>query len=274
MTTVNTLSQMNDSEFVNFAKKATSKRGIAGSKAYLNVRGVKAAIGRMADGEFFFQTSKSEPVTERGEFTQRVVDAGVEREGHEERYNRARAYDRIFASFANSDIANAIPKDTVVTIELYSSELPAKIQPGRERAKRKGAPIGDRMTVFPYAVYNASTGMELTERRRKTLFANLYKANPEGNNDLRIISPRMTIGKINLANLESVSSVDLSILRTKSDDYAKERRAVRRLLDGAKKWAQTTILNAHQAAGKTRMGEGFGFVLETEAGSYAVVPNR
>lgn len=272
MTKVNTFASMGDQEFVNFAKKATSKRGIAGSKAMLNVRGLKAAIGRTADGEFYFQTARSEPVTEIGEFTQRVIDAGVEREGHEARYARARAYDRIFAYLAHSDIANAIPRDTVVTIELYSTDLPSKVQPGRERAARRGAPIGDWLTIFPFAAFRASTGVQLTERRRKTIFANLYKANPEGDRTVRIISPRMTIGRINLGKLESVADLDLSVLRTRSVENEKARRQVRRALDRAKNWAHDTILNAHQAAGKNRLGRGFGFLLETDSGVYALAP--
>lgn len=274
MTKVNTLANMGDQEFVDFAKKATSKRGIAGSKASLNIRGLKAAIGRTADGEFYFQTAKSEPATEIGEFTQRVIDAGVEREGHEARYARARAYDRMFAYLAHSDIAAAIPRDTVVTVELYSTDLPAKVQPGRERAARRGAAIGDWLTVFPFAVFRASTGEQLTERRRKTIFAKLYKANPEGDTTVRIVSPRMTIGRINLGNLESVADLDLSVLRTRNEADEKARRAVRRALDRAKNWAHDTILNAHQAAGKTRLGYGFGFLLETDSGTYALEPRR
>lgn len=274
MTTVNTLASMGDQEFVNFAKMATSKRGLAGSKASLNIRGLKAAIGRTADGEIYFQTARSEPATEAGEFTQRVIDAGVERQGHEARYARARAYDRILGYLIGSDFAAAIPNDTVVTVELYSTDLPKSVQPGRERALRKGGNVGDWLTIFPFAVYRASTGEKLTERRRKTLFAKLYKANPEQDNTVRIVSPRMTIGNINLSELTAVADVDLSVLRTRSEDLEGARRATRRFLDRAKKWTQNAIATAHQAAGKTRLGHNFGFVLETPQGTYSVVSTR
>lgn len=274
MKTVNNLSQMTDQQFVDFCKAATGRKGIFGATARLNTRGLQAFISKDKNGVLSFQTVKSDPVYKSGEFEQRVVDAGVERGSHRQRYARARAYDRIMAWLETSDFVAAIPKNSILAVELYSKDLPASAQPGRSRAIRRGANIGTNLTIFPYALYNATTMKLVNESRRRSVFAELYKTNPEQDTSVRIISPRMTVGNVNLESLTAVVDIDLSVLRTKSSQHEKDRAAYRKFMDRAKRWAEITIATSHQVAGKTRLGHGFGFVLETPVGSYVVSRTR
>ncbi len=246
------LQDMKPEEFISWIKSVKAAGGVLSNyKTVMKIDGLGARFGRAANGQPFFEGSRTGPIFDSGAFSAHAIAKGAS----EEIVLRAKHYDDMLEIFKNADFMKVIPKDTKVVCEIFYNPMAQVDNDGITyvTVKYDKSKLGSLMSIMPYTVLQASTGLE--HPRKEEILAALYK---ESNDKIRIINPNLKMHSINVSSIiDTASTLEdgaLKIIKSRKASDREAKQNILSIIQKAKDELASYLLNHPGIEGKFKLG--------------------
>jgi hypothetical protein len=219
------LQDMKPEEFISWIKEVKAAGGILSNyKVVMKIDGLGARFGKAKDGRPFFEGSRTGPIFDSGAFSAYALAKGAS----EEILLRAKHYDDMLEIIKNAEFMKVIPNDTKIVCEIFYNPMAHEDEDGITfvTVKYDKSKLGKLMSIMPYTVLQASTGLEHPQKQE--ILNALYK---QSNDEIRIIDPNLKMHSIDINGIiDTVHTLDDDALRILKSRKASDREAKQNIL--------------------------------------------
>ena len=247
------LQQMKPIEFIEWAKGIDIETGgvLKNLNVTLKVDGLGARFGKGADGQFFFEGSRTGPIFKEKSFSAHAKSKGSK----EEIVKRAEHYDDMFDLLKAAAVTKAVPAGAKVVCEIFYNPIGTHTAGSSVfvSIKYDTTKLGKVMTIVPITVLDATTGEEHDDR--DSIMKKLYAAS---SNDVKVVDPSLKSKAIDIkAQIKDIikygeAEIELLNSRKAIDKPAKE--ALITALQNAKDELAQYLLDHPGIEGKNKLG--------------------
>jgi hypothetical protein len=220
------LQDMKPEEFVSWIKSVKAAGGVLSNyKTVMKIDGLGARFGRDSSGKIFFEGSRTGPIFDSGAFSAHAIAKGAS----DEIVLRAKHYDDMLELFKTADFMKAVPNDTKVVCEIFYNPMAKEEEDGITfvTVKYDKTKLGSLMSIMPYTVLQASTGLEHPDKKK--ILDDLYK---KSNEKIKIIDPNLKMGSIDISGIiNTVATIEDGALEILKSRKAIDRDAKQNILD-------------------------------------------
>jgi hypothetical protein len=189
-------------EFVEWMQTVKNDMGgvLKNIKAVMKIDGLGARFGKDGNGRPFFEGSRTGPIFDSGSFSRYATskDAPVEVVA------RAKHYDNMLEIFRKGGFMKSLPNNTKIVAEIFYNPMATEDETGITfvTVKYDKKKLGDLMTIMPYNVIDATTGVPHPDE--VAILKSLYK---QSNSKIKIIDPNLRFTTIDVSAIASAASV-------------------------------------------------------------------
>jgi hypothetical protein len=246
------LQKMKPLEFIDLIKSFKRAGGkISGVEVRVKVDGLGARFGKDANGQFFFESSRSGPIFDSGSFKKftaaKTTDViSLERADH---------YDTLFDLLKTSTFVKAMPSDTKVMCEILYNPMANIEKDGITfvTIKYDKSKLGTTMTIVPYSVLDSQG---LPHKESDTIISDLLNASTP---EIKIMSNRVNDADIDISGhlqiLDVLDAESLRVLKSLKRDDQPLKKLVLDLIQTAKEKIADYVLNHPTILDKDKFGE-------------------
>jgi hypothetical protein len=164
---------------------------ISNVKTVMKVDGLGARFGKDSQGQVFIEGSNTMPIFDSGEFVKFTLSKTTNPKSIE----RAMHYEDMFNLIRTSDFINNIPNNTKIVCEIFYNPMAEVCEDGIifVNVKYDKSKLGSVMTILPYTVLNAETGLEYHNQ-----FSVLKELYNESSNIIKFINPNLKCNTIDM----------------------------------------------------------------------------
>lgn len=247
------LQDMKPEEFISWVKSVKAAGSVLSDyKTVMKIDGLGARFGRAANGQIFFEGSRTGPIFDSGAFSAHAIAKG----SAEEIVLRAKHYDDMLEIFKTAKFMQVIPNDTKVVCEIFYNPMAREDEDGITyvTVKYDKTKLGSLMSIMPYTILQASTGIE--HPRKQEILDALYK---QSNDKIRIIDPNLKMRTIDVSGIiDTVSTLEdgaLQIIKSRKAADKEARQNILSIIQKAKDELAAYLLAHPGIEGKFKLGK-------------------
>ena len=264
------LQDMKNVDFVEFAKEVLEKtKGkLDNVSVSLKVDGAGARVGRDPNGKFFFETSRSGPITQRNSFSIFTKARG----GDDIQIQRAQKYDELFDDLYDADFLSAIPSNTKVIIEIMYNPMAVEEKEGLRFVSLPydKSKLGSLMTISIIDIQYADSGEH--HENADEIEKNLLK---KSNQKIKIVASKLTTGSLDIHGIiEPIKFMNremIDILRSRKKVDIELKKEYNAIIDEIKEKMADFILSHPSIFDKTILGDKYeGLVLKIGSKNFKI----
>lgn len=249
------LQKMDDAEFVVLVQSIAKdmKGKLKDLSVNVKVDGLGGRFGKDANGKKFFESSRSGPIFEPKHFSAYAENKGMTGES----LLRAYKYDDLWDDIMQIDAFSVLPNNTKVVCEIFYNPM-AEMEGDGIRfvtITYDKAKLGDRMTIIPFEVLDASTGEKRDDSDE--IIAKIIKTS---NKEVKIATNKLSVeGEIDIkAKIDPVLSMNkdtIAVLKSRKKEDVENKQNLKTIIQSVKDNLADYILNHPQILDKTRFGK-------------------
>lgn len=266
------LQDMKPEEFIGWIKGVKAAGGVLTDyKTVMKIDGLGARFGRAANGQPFFEGSRTGPIFDSGAFSAHAIAKGAA----EEIVLRAKHYDDMLELFKNASFMKAVPEDTKVVCEIFYNPMAQDDDDGIAyvTVKYDKSKLGSLMSIMPYTILQASTGLE--HPRKEEILAALYK---ESNDKIQIINPNLKMHSIDVSGIiDTASTLEdgaLEVIKSRKAADKEAKQNILAIIQKAKDELASFLLAHPGIEDKFKLGPNIeGIVIHINSKPYKVTTN-
>ncbi|MGB9591298.1 MAG: hypothetical protein ACPL1K_02135 [Candidatus Kryptoniota bacterium] len=267
------LQDMKPEEFIGWIKSVKAAGGVLSNyKTVMKIDGLGARFGRAANGQPFFEGSRTGPIFDSGAFSAYAIAKGAS----DEIVLRARHYDDMLEIFKSASFMKVIPNDTKVVCEIFYNPMAKDEGDGITfvTVKYDKSKLGSLMSIMPYTVLQASTGLE--HPRKEEILNALYK---ESNETIRIINPNLKMHSIDVSGIiDTVSTLEdgaLEVIKSRKAADKEAKQNILAIIQKAKDELASYLLAHPGIEGKFKLGQNIeGIVIHINNKPYKITTDE
>ena len=277
------LEKMKDLDFLEFVEEIQNRQGnsfdLANIKMTVKIDGLGGRFGKDANGEPFFESSRSGPIRTAGAFSKYMQDQGVE---DSEKLARAEKYDSLFEEIMDliNDVDRELGDDflnnTKVHCEILYTPMATETAEGKLQyvsVEYDKLPDQVQLAVVPLFVEQSDSGND--HPRNDEIKQQLNQLGRMGD-AMFIDNTVLQQGQLDVTHiLEPLDNIDelKSIVqsRKRKGSEAERKQEVKAVLDGMKQQIAQEVVENPNIVGKYTLGDDYeGIILYTEKGPVKV----
>ena len=247
------LQQMKPIEFIEWAKGIDIETGgvLKNLNVTLKVDGLGARFGKGADGQFFFEGSRTGPIFKEKSFSAHAKSKGSK----EEIVKRAEHYDDMFDLLKAAAVTKAVPAGAKVVCEIFYNPIGTHTAGSSVfvSIKYDTTKLGKVMTIVPITVLDATTGEEHDDR--DSIMKKLYAAS---SNDVKVVDPSLKSKAIDIkAQIKDIikyGEAEIELLNSRKAIDKPSKEALITALQNAKDELAQYLLDHPGIEGKNKLG--------------------